>query len=188
MIRLENFQKNDCFDQKLISLILRALPTFKDVIVIYNKLPFITDVFLDRKKTIWIPPSISIREMLNSFNALKMIPIQSPAENQSVQSPLPCSKDLSNLHPTVFCNWWHFRELDPTLRIQEKSSKISSKRRNSKNGHLIGQNFEDFGKNFVAGDWLPEKVISPAHSRTNSSPVIIVIVNSHLFGFKRLTF
>ena len=128
----ENFLKTDCFNQKLISLILRALPTFKDVNVIYNNLPFITDVFLDRKKTIWIPPSISIREMLNSFNALKMIPIQSPAENQSLQSPLPCSKDLSNLHPTVFCNWWHFRELDPTLRIQEKSSKISSKRRNSK--------------------------------------------------------
>ena len=56
----------------------------------------------------WIPPSISVREMLNPD-----------------LDPIPSSVFEGSL--TVTLLWWHFRELDPTLRIQEKSSKISSK-------------------------------------------------------------
>ena len=168
------FWKRDDFDKKLISLILRALPTFKDTIVINRLLLMYSWI----ENPIWIlNPTLD----LGPWNVKWSRSNPPPRINPS--NPLFRFRRIFNRNPPSMT----FSRIGSHVTYPRKSSKISSKD-GIRSTWLGGMSSGFRAENFAAADWLPEKVISPAHSRTNSSPVIIVIVNSHLFGFKRLTF
>ena len=89
----------------MISLILRALPTFKDTIVINRLLLMYSWI----ENPIWIlNPTLD----LGPWNVKWSRSNPPPRINPS--NPLFRFRRIFNRNP------WHFRELDPTLRIQEK--------------------------------------------------------------------
>ena len=93
--------------------------------------------------------------------------------------PIPSSVFEGSL--TVTLLWWHFRELDPTLRLQEKSSKISSKD-GIRSTWLVGMSSGFRG--FRASSWL---VTWESHiSSTFSNKLFTSYYRNRKFTFIRI--
>ena len=167
---------------KLISSILRAFSTFKEATVINRLLLMYSWI----EKPILNPTLDCVREMLNSLKWSR----SNPPPRISIP-PSVFEGSFKSFHPTEFYNSY-----PPTMTFSRIGSHVMYPRKYFVLKSFLKDGIRNTAIWFVrmsrisrsAGDRLPEKVISPAHSRTNSSPVIIVIVNSHLFGFRRLTF